>query len=90
MDNSQAATSITHESGPRVSFSTLPLEVKDQIVKLVDEQDAKYRTRMRGSKKASTGCYGKGINQLALCSRELQDLASQYLYSVCPTTSTSS
>lgn len=94
MKNSQSATSGARDKVPRTTFSTLPLEVKDRIVKLVDEQDAKYRARMAlqygsttttrhtNTQASSSGCYGKGINQLALCSRELGDLASRYLYSV--------
>lgn len=84
-----------------VSFSTLPLEVKDRIFKLVDEQDGTYRNRIRAAaaarqklklgppkggaqfRMALRANYGKGINQLALCSHQLGDLASQYLYSVC-------
>ena len=69
----------------------MPLEVKALIVKLVDEQDRKYRERIEeadwndevvGASPTDSDFYGAGILQLALCNYEIGTLASQVLYSV--------
>lgn len=86
-----SATATTSTSAPNQGsffpFNKLPSELKRRIAELVDQQDATYRDRIiRDADDPNLGppskCYGKGINQLALCSSELGELASASLYSV--------
>lgn len=72
-------------------FTRLPLEIKGLIVKLVDEQDKRYRERLEeadwndeavGAGPTDSDRYGAGIRQLALCNHEIGALAAEVLYSV--------
>lgn len=75
-----AMSNSSHSSPPRASLSTLPNEIKAQIVALVNSQDKEWQ-ESDVSEEASER-HVKGVNALSATCKEMNTLAAKHIFEV--------
>ncbi|KAL8287335.1 hypothetical protein RQP46_003787 [Phenoliferia psychrophenolica] len=64
----------------RASFTTLPLELKDKIVKMTSEQDEAWKERIEEAPEDSD--HTNSLSEIALVNKELRVLAAKYQFKI--------